>query len=82
MASWVFSLFEVMGNTYEYLVHAFNVRWINVKFGRSYVSFGDVCLEIEFIEACSSKFFISLNRVDILRIKVEHIKNTCWRWCE
>ena len=44
------------------------------------VSFGDVCSEIEFIQACSGKIVISLSRVDILRIKVEEIKKICWGW--
>ena len=60
-----------MGDTFEYLVYVFNVGWRNVKSGRSYVSFGDVCSEIEFIEACSSKLVISLSRVVILRSKVK-----------
>ena len=57
-----------MGDTSEYLVYVFNVRRRNDKSGRSYVSFGDVCFEIEFIEACSNKLVISLSRVVILRI--------------
>ena len=80
MPSWVFSLSEVMGDTSECLVYVVNVGWRNDKSGRSYVSFGDVCSEIEFIEACSSKIIISLSKVDILRIKVEDMKNTCWWW--
>ena len=44
---------------------------------RSYVSFCDVCFEIEFTEACLGKLVISLSRIDILRIKVEDIEKTC-----
>ena len=71
--SWVFSLSEVMGDTYEYLVYVVNVRWRNVMSGRSYVSFGDVYFEIEFTEACSGKPFLSLSRIVILRIEVEDV---------
>ena len=67
-----------MGDTYEYLVYAVNVRRRNDKFGRSYVNFCDVCSEIEFTEACSGKLFISLSRVVILRFEVEDLKKTCW----
>ena len=63
---------------YEYLVYAVNIKRRNEKSRRSYVSFGDVCSEIEFTEACFGKLVISLSRVDILRIKVEDIKKTCW----
>ena len=69
-----------MGDTFEYLVYAVNIRWRKDKSRRSYVIFGDVYFEIEFIEACSSKLVISLSRVDILRIKVKDIKKTCWWW--
>ena len=68
-----------MGDTYEYLVYVVNVGRRNDKFGRSYVSFGDVCSEIEFIEACFGKLLISLSRIVILRIEVEDVKKTCWR---
>ena len=57
-----------MGHTYEYLRYASNVKRRNDKSRRSYVSFGDVCSEIEFTEACSGKLVISLSRVEILRI--------------
>ena len=80
MASWAFSLSKVMGDTFEYLVYAVNVRWRNVKSTRTYVIFGDVCSEIEFIEACSVKLVISLNRIVILRIKVEDVEKVCWWW--
>ena len=70
-----------MGDTYEYLVYAVNVGWRNVKSRRSYVSFGDVYFEIEFIDVCSSKLVISLNKIFILRIEVEDVKKTCWWWC-
>ena len=60
-----------MRDTSEYLVYAVNVGWRNDKFGRSYVSFGDVFFEIEFTEACSGKLVISLSKIVIPRIKVE-----------
>ena len=66
-----------MGNIFEYLVYVVNIRRGNDKSRRIYVSFGDVCSEMEFIEPCSDKLVISLRRVDILRIKVEDIKKTC-----
>ena len=44
---------------------------------RYYVSFGDVYFEIEFIEACSSKFFVSLRKFNILRIEVKDMEKTC-----
>ena len=67
-----------MGDTSKYLVYVINVERRNDKFGRSYVSFCDVYFEIEFTEACFGKLVISLSGVDILRIKVEDIKKTCW----
>ena len=67
-----------MGDIFEYLIYVIKVRRLNDMFGRIYVSFGDVCFEIEFTKACSSKLFISLSRVVILRIKVEDLKKTCW----
>ena len=66
-----------MGDTFEYLTYAINVKRRNDKSRRSYVSFGDVYFEIVFTEACSGKLVISLSRVDILRIKVEDMKKTC-----
>ena len=60
-----------------YLVYVVNVESRNDKPRRSYVSFGDVCSEIEFIVACSGKLVISLSRVNILRIKVEDMMKTC-----
>ena len=57
-----------MEDTFDYLVYAVNVKRRKDKSRRSYVSFGNVCFEIEFIEACSGKVVISLSRVDILRI--------------
>ena len=66
-----------MGDTSEYSIYAFNVGRRNDKSGRSYVSFGNVCLEIEFTEAYSSKLVIYLRRVDILRIEVEDMNKTC-----
>ncbi len=80
MTSWVFSLFKVMGDTSKYLVYAVNVGWRNSMVGRSYVSFGDVCSEIEFTKACSGKLVISLSRIDIMWIEVEDMKNICWWW--
>ena len=66
-----------MGDTYEYLAYVVNVRSIKDKSRRSYVSFGDVCFEIEFTEACFGKVVTSLSRVDILRIKVKDMEKTC-----
>ena len=66
-----------MGDTCEYLVYVVNIRRRNDKSRRIYVSFGDVCSKIEFIEACSSKLVVSLSRFDILRIKVEDMEKTC-----
>ena len=62
----------------NYLVYVINIKSRKDKSRRSYVSFGNVCSEIDFTEACSSKLVISLSRVDILRIKVEDMKKTCW----
>ena len=67
-----------MGVTSKYLVYVVNVERINVNYGRSYVSFGDVCSEIEFIEAYSGKLSISLSRVVILNIKVKDRMKTFW----
>lgn len=80
MASWVFSLREVMGDTSKYLVYVVNVGWRNINSGRSYVSFGDDCSEIEFIEPYSGKHVISLSRIIIMRIEVEDVKKTFWWW--
>ena len=66
-----------MGDTSEYLVYVVNVGSRKDKSRRSYVSFGDVCSEIEFTEACSGQLVISLSRVDILRIEVEKMKRMC-----
>ena len=57
-----------MGDTSKYLVYPINIRRRNDQSRKSYVSFGDVCSEIEFRKACSSKLVISLNRLVILRI--------------
>lgn len=67
-----------MGDTLEYLVYAVNVRSRKDISRISYVSFGDVCSEIEFTEARSSKLVISLSRVDILMIKVEYMLRVMW----
>ena len=37
-----------MGDTSKYLAYLVNFKSRNNKSGRSYVSFGDVCFEIEF----------------------------------
>ena len=66
-----------MGDTFEYVVYVLNVKSKKDKSRRSYVSFGDVCSEIEFVEACFGKLVISLSKVDILRIKVENMEKTC-----
>ena len=69
-----------MVDTSKYLIYAINVRRRNDKSRRSYVNFGDVYSKIEFTEACSSKLVISLSRIVILRIEVEDMKKTHWRW--
>ena len=66
-----------MGDTSKYLVYAINIGRRNDTSIRSYASFGDFCSEIEFTKACSGKLFISLSRVNILRIEVEHMEKTC-----
>ena len=66
MTSWLFSLSEVMGDTSKYLAYVVNVKRINDQSWRSYVSGGD---EIELIEACYDNCYISLSKIDILRIK-------------
>ena len=62
-----------MGDNFEYLVYVVNVSRRKDKSRRSYVSFGDVCFEIEFTKACPSKLVISLSRVIILRSKDEDV---------
>ena len=71
MASWVFPLSKVLGDMYEYLAYVANIGWRNDNSRKSYVSFGNICSEIEFLEAYSSKLVISLSKVIILRSKVE-----------
>ena len=67
------------GRLVEYYNHSrFNVKRTKDKSRISYVIFSDVCSEIEFTEACFGKLVISLSRIDILRINVEDMKNTCW----
>ena len=66
-----------MGDTYEYLVYVVNIRRRNDESRIIYVSYGDVCSKIDFIEAYSSKLVISLSRSNILRIKVEDMEETC-----
>ena len=58
-----------MRNTFEYFVYPMNVNSRNHKSRRSYVSFGDVCSNIEFTEAWYGKLVISLSRVDIMRLR-------------
>ena len=60
-----------MGDMSKYLVYVVNFKRWNDKSGRSYVSFGDVFFEIDFIEACSGKLVISLSKIIILRSEVE-----------
>ena len=60
-----------MGDIFEYLTYVVNIGSRKDKSRRSYLSFGDVCLKIEFTEACSSKLVISLSRIVILRSEVE-----------
>ena len=59
------------------MVYVVNIRSRKNKSRRSYVSFGDVYLKIDFTEACSNELIISLSRVDILRIEVEDMEKTC-----
>ena len=66
-----------MGYIFEYLAYVVNTRSRKDKSRRSYVSFGDVCSEIDFTKACSGKLVISLSRVDILRIEVKDMEKTC-----
>ena len=62
-----------MGDTPTYLIYKVNIGWRNDKSGRIYVSIGNVCSEIEIIEACPNKLGISLSRFIILRSKVEEV---------
>ena len=78
MASRVFSLSKAMRDISEYLVYVVNVGWINDKSRRSYVSFGNICSEIEFAKSCSRKLVISLSRVIILRGEVKDMWKTYW----
>ena len=66
-----------MGDTSKYLLYIVNIKIRKDKSRRSYVSFGDVCFEIEFTKACFGKLIISLSRVEIMRIEVEDMKKTC-----
>ena len=66
-----------MEDTYKYLIYVVNIRRINDKSRRSYVSFGDVCSEIEFTKTCSGKLVISISRVDILRIDIKDMEKIC-----
>ena len=65
-----------MGDTSKYLAYTVNIRSRKDKSRRSYVSFGDVCSDIEFTKVSSSKLVIYLSRVDILRIEVEDMRKT------
>ena len=67
----MFALSKVRRDTSKYLVYVVKVGWRNDKYGRSYVSFDNICSEIEFTKACSGKQVISLTKVIILRSKVE-----------
>ena len=78
MASWVFSLSKVMRDTSEHLLYLVNFEWRNDKYGWSYVSFGDVCFEIEFTKACFGKIVITLRKIIVIRIYVKDMKNTHW----
>ena len=73
----MFTLSELMGDTFEYLVYLVNIERRKDRSRRSYVSFGDVCSKIEFTKACSGKLVISLSGDVILIIKVENVKKTC-----
>ena len=66
-----------MGDAFEYLAYAVNIGSKKDKYRRSYEIFGDICSEIKFTEACSSKISISLSRVDILRIEAVGMEKTC-----
>ena len=52
---------------FEYLAYAINIRSRKDNSIRSYVRFGDIYFEIEFIDACFGKLVISLNIFFILR---------------
>ena len=73
MASKIFALSKVRRDMSKYLVYIVTVGRRNDKSGRSYVSFGNVCSEIEFTEACPGKLGISLTRVIILRSDFEDV---------
>ena len=73
MASRVFALSKVMRDMSKYLAYVVNVGWRNDKSRRSYVSFGNICFEIEFIEACLGKLIISPQKILILRSKDENM---------
>ena len=66
-----------MGDTSKYLAYAVNIGIKKDKSRRSYVSFGNVFFEIEFIEACSRKLGISLSRFDILSITIKDMEKSC-----
>ena len=69
---------KVIRDTSKYLIYVVNLKSRKDKSRRSYVSFSDVCSKKEFTKACFSNFFISLSRVDNLRIEVKDMKKTCW----
>ena len=66
-----------MRDNLDYLEYIVNAGRKKDDSRRIYVSFGDVCFEIEFTEACFGKVVTSLSRVDILRIKVKDMEKTC-----
>ena len=59
-----------MGYISKYMAFVVNIGNRKDNSRISYVSFGNVCSEIEFIEACSSKLGISLRRVVNLKIEL------------
>ena len=66
-----------MRDTSEHLSYEVNVRSRKDNSIRSYVRFGDIYFEIEFIDACFDKLVISIRRVDILRMEVEDMEKSC-----
>ena len=76
----MFALSKVIRETSKYPVYAVNVGWRNDKSRRSYVHFGNMCSEIEFIETCFDKLVISLSRVTILSSEVEDVYKTYLWW--
>ena len=52
----------------------------DIKSRRSYASFGEDCIEIEFTEACYGKLVISLSKFVIMRRKVKGMQEKCYIW--